>query len=79
MLILPSGDTTVLKVEETSSIADITRMVEEKKQMSLMGHFHYITCLDGKRISDLIEETTVGNFKQIDKVSKFVLYSSYLV
>jgi hypothetical protein len=57
----------VLRVDETISISDITRMVEEKKQISLATHNYYMTCPDGKKVEG-VEEKTMANFKQIEKV-----------
>jgi hypothetical protein len=62
----------VLRVDETISISDVIRMVEEKKQMSLATHIYYMTCADGKKVEG-VEEMTMANFKQIEKVSDLCL------
>ncbi|KAJ3268774.1 Nephrocystin-1 [Terramyces sp. JEL0728] len=64
---LPTNDTTMVQVEELTSIAELIKIVEEKKFTKYESIKVYINTSDGKKIEPLLEET-LSNYKQIDKI-----------
>ncbi|KAJ3252126.1 Rap guanine nucleotide exchange factor-like 1 [Boothiomyces macroporosus] len=57
----------MIQVEELTSIAEIVKMVEEKKSTKYESIKVYINTADGKKIEPLLEET-LSNYKQIEKI-----------
>ncbi|KAH6568616.1 hypothetical protein BASA60_008572 [Batrachochytrium salamandrivorans] len=64
---LPTGDTTVILANESTSISEVVQSVETKKSISI-SHWSVSIALPGGKKLDADPEQTLSNFKDIDKV-----------
>jgi hypothetical protein len=65
---VPTGDTTMLQVEESTTIAEVQKLVEEKKMQQYKDVVTFACLPDGKKI-EVWEDVTLANYKTIEKVS----------
>jgi hypothetical protein len=64
---VPTGDTTMLQVEETTTIAEVQKLVEEKKMQVYKDCNLFAVLTDGKKIP-VWEDVTLANYKTIEKM-----------
>jgi hypothetical protein len=62
---LPTGDTTMLKVEGTNSVGEIITMIEDKKMTIFKNIKMAIKTPDGSQI-EVFNDQVFSNFKKID-------------
>ncbi|KAI8913368.1 ras guanine nucleotide exchange factor domain-containing protein [Gorgonomyces haynaldii] len=73
---MPTGDTTVVLADENTSIYEVIKKVEQKKEMRLENGKAVVQCPDGKHLPSFYEQT-LSNFRDIDKILVFGrVYSS---
>ncbi|KAI8923351.1 ras guanine nucleotide exchange factor domain-containing protein [Entophlyctis helioformis] len=64
---LPTGDTTMIMAEETTSVSEVVKSVESKKDITIEDWTATIMLPDGKKL-EVDPEQTMSNFKEIDKL-----------
>jgi ferric iron reductase protein FhuF len=57
----------MLQVEEFTTISEVQKLVEEKKQQMYKDCVFYAILPDGKKVP-IWEDVTLGNFKTIEKI-----------
>jgi hypothetical protein len=67
VLIVHTGETTILRVDDLTTIAEIIKMTEEKKLASFADCVAQFLLMDGSKIDIAFDEMTLKNFRQIDK------------
>lgn len=64
-VILPTGDTTIVQAEETNSVGEIIKIIEDKKMTVFKDIKMTIKTPDGKNI-EVFNDHIFSNFKLID-------------